>query len=439
MLRGGSVTLPPSLLALLVAFQPCFTQPTFRTFCALAGGFLAQTRRRTVCGMLTGAGLARRWSHHRVHRFFSRARWSLDEVSAVLAGLVVDLLIPAGEPVLVAVDDTLFRRSGRTVYAASWFHDGSATGRDKVGYGNNWVIAAVVVRLPFLDRPVALPVGFALVRKGTDAASRLALGRQLVGRIAAAAPGRTVHVVADSAYAGQVLRGLPAAITWTTRLRANAALSELAPPRTGKRGRPRLKGEQLPDLKTLAAATGFTPTTVHRYGATVQVHAAGIVCLWYGVFGRQPVQVVLVRDQASTGYDVALVSTDLAATTSQVIQRYAARWSIEVAIQDAKQNAGVGQARNRLPRAVQRTVPFGLIMATIAICWYATAGHQPQDVQTARAQAPWYRDKAQPSTADMLAKLRRVIITTQFRGTDPEPATPEEINILRLAWADTAA
>lgn len=120
MLRGGSVTLPPSLLALLVAFQPCFTQPTFRTFCALAGGFLAQTRRRTVCGMLTGAGLARRWSHHRVHRFFSRARWSLDEVSAVLA----------------AVDDTLFRRSGRTVYAASWFHDGSATGRDKVGYGN---------------------------------------------------------------------------------------------------------------------------------------------------------------------------------------------------------------------------------------------------------------------------------------------------------------
>ena len=281
MLRGGSVTLPPSLLALLVAFQPCFTQPTFRTFCALAGGFLAQTRRRTVCGMLTGAGLARRWSHHRVHRFFSRARWSLDEVSAVLAGLVVDLLIPAGEPVLVAVDDTLFRRSGRTVYAASWFHDGSATGRDKVGYGNNWVIAAVVVRLPFLDRPVALPVGFALVRKGTDAASRLALGRQLVGRIAAAAQGRTVHVVADSAYAGQVLRSLPAAITWTTRLRANAALSELAPPRTGKRGRPRLKGEQLPDLKTLAATTGFTPTTVHRYGATVQVHAAGIVCLWY--------------------------------------------------------------------------------------------------------------------------------------------------------------
>jgi hypothetical protein len=32
------VTLPPSLLA---CFQPLFTAPSFRTFCALAAGFLA--------------------------------------------------------------------------------------------------------------------------------------------------------------------------------------------------------------------------------------------------------------------------------------------------------------------------------------------------------------------------------------------------------------
>lgn len=152
-------------MALMMVFRPCFTAPTFRTFCALGAGFLAQPGRRTVCGMLTGAGLSRRWSHQRAHRFFSRARWSTEQVSAVLAGLVVDLLVPAGEPVLLAVDDTLFRRSGRTVHAASWFHDGSATGRHQVGFGNNWVIAAIVVRLVFLDRPVALPVGFALVAR----------------------------------------------------------------------------------------------------------------------------------------------------------------------------------------------------------------------------------------------------------------------------------
>ena len=49
-----------------------------------------------------------------------------------------------------------------------------------------------------------------------------------------------MQVVADSANAGQALGGLSAAISWTTRLRVNAALSGLAPPRTGNPGRPRL-------------------------------------------------------------------------------------------------------------------------------------------------------------------------------------------------------
>jgi len=127
------------------------------------------------------------------------------------------LLVSDGQAVTVAIDNTLFHRRGPKVHAASWFHDGSATGAHKVGYGNNWVIAAIVVALPFLDRPLALPVGFALVHKGTDD-SRLTLARRLVERLAAALPDRAIHVVADSAYAGRTLRTLPACITWTTRL-----------------------------------------------------------------------------------------------------------------------------------------------------------------------------------------------------------------------------
>lgn len=100
-------------------------------------------------------------------------------------------------------------------------------------------------------------------------------------------PGRTVHVVADSAYAGKALRNLPPHITWTTRLRSNAALHALVPPRTGKR-RPRLKRDRLASLTTLAQQGSFTETTVHRYGATLRVHTAVITCLWYSVFGPQP-------------------------------------------------------------------------------------------------------------------------------------------------------
>lgn len=439
MLPDPRLALPASLLALLAAFRPCFTAPTFTTFCALCAGFVAQPARRTVCGMLVGARLSQLWSHHRAHRFFSAARWSVDALSAVLARLVVAQLVAPGAAVPVVIDDTLFRRSGKQVHAAAWFHDGSARGQRQVGYGNNWVIAAIIVRLPFLDRPLALPVSFALVRKGT-AASRLVLARALVEALATALPGRDLHVVADCAYAGKSLRALPGAITWTTRLRSNAALYALAPPRTGKRGRPRLKGDRLGCLVDLAAAAVFTTTTVTRYGHTDTVTTAVIDALWYGVFGAQQVQVVLVRDSARTaGYDIALVSTDLAASPDQLVERYASRWSIEVAIEDAKQTTGVGQARNRVPQAVERTVPFGLIASTLVICWYATAGYHPGDVEGVRALSPWYRDKAQPSVTDMVTKLRRVIIAAQFRCADPQPATPAEIHTVRLAWAGVAA
>jgi len=218
-------------------------------------------------------------------------------------------------------------------------------------------------------------------------------------------------------------------------------LSHLAPPRTGKRGRPRLSGERLPDLKTLAPAATFTPAAVHRYGATTQVHTAVINCLWYGVVGPQQVQVVLLRDGSTQGYDVALVSTDLAATASEVIERYAARWSIEVAIEDAKQTTGVGQARNRLHRAVQPTVPFALAMRTLAIRWYPTPGYQPKTSKTSEHEPRGTATRFNHRSPTCTPHARQAPPRAHHRPISvhhPEPATPEEINILRLAWADIA-
>ncbi len=203
---------------------------------------------------------------------------------------------------------------------------------------------------------------------------------------------------------------------------------------------PGRKATKLAKLADLARTATFTPTTAHRYGKTTTVHTATINCLWYTVFGAQPVTVVLLRESdASRGYDLALVTTDPHATASQIVERYATRWAVEVAIQDAKQLAGVGQAHNRKARAVERTVPFGLACLSLAICWYATTGHQPDDVTAHRAHRPWYRTKTNPSTADMLTKLRRVLIATRFRPARPEQPTQAEIQTIRLAWEDPAA
>ena len=211
--------------------------------------------------MLTGAGLSRRWPHHRAHRFFSHARWNAEAIGLALASLAVELLVPAGEPVAVAIDDSLFKRTGRKMHAIGWFHDGSVKGPRQIGLGNNWVICAIIVTLPFLTRPVALPVLARLVHKDIKPApaSRLALARQMISQLAAALPGRVIHVVADAAHAGKELRRLPEQVTWTTRLRKDAALCKPPGLRTGKRGRPGVKGGRLPCLATLAKTASFAP------------------------------------------------------------------------------------------------------------------------------------------------------------------------------------
>jgi hypothetical protein len=114
----------------------------------------------------------------------------------------------------------------------------------------------------------------------------------------------------------------------------------------------------------------------------------------------------------------------------------AARWSIEVAIEDAKQLFGAGQARNRTARAVERTIPFMLACQAIAVCWYATAGHHRADTEARRLDAPWYTSKTEPSTADMTAKLRRVIIAAKFKRLHADQPEPAEIHAIRLAWED---
>jgi hypothetical protein len=329
------------------------------------------------------------------------------------------------------------------VFGAAWHYDPLAKGGKRVCWANNWVVVGVLVRLPFVpQRAVCLPVLCRLWRPKQPDRTKLRLAVELVALVAARYPDRRLHLVGDAAYAGKTLRDLPEQATVTTRLRADAVLYELAPPPTGKPGRPRTKGGRLPELIVLAALTRvrFTPAVVACYGERTLVEVVCLRCLWYGTFGPRPVQVVLVRAPgAPDGYDLALVSTDLGATPAALVERYADRWPVEVLFEEARQVAGVGQARNRTRKAVERTVPFGLVCVSLVVCWYALHGQPAADVAARRASAPWYRDKHAVSFADMLVALRRVILAAQYLpGSLVEP-TPAEILTVQRAWAAAAA
>ena len=91
------------------------------------------------------------WHHSRAHRFFAVACWSSDTVGLVLADLIVTHLLPAGSPLTVVVDDTLFKRSGKKVFGVAWHHDGAAKGPKPIGFGNCWAWAQPVLAFDLVE------------------------------------------------------------------------------------------------------------------------------------------------------------------------------------------------------------------------------------------------------------------------------------------------
>src|ERR1035437_3412171 len=195
------LSLPVSLMSVLLPLAPCFTAPMFRTFCGLVAGPTRQGRRRTVAGMLLGAGLA--WPHHRARYFFSRARWEIDEAGVAVAFLVVTLLTDPGVDINRALDDSVPVRAGKHVHGAGWQPDGSARNQQKLSYGNCFVTVGIIVVLPFFPRRWSLPVLARLHLPGKNAGpSKVTVARDLVKILAGAFADRALHVVADAACHG---------------------------------------------------------------------------------------------------------------------------------------------------------------------------------------------------------------------------------------------
>lgn len=431
---------PCSLVAILSLLSPAFTAPTFETFCALVVGFVGRVGEHTVCGMWQAARLAGRLHHSRGHDFFARASWCADRLGLLLCDVLVERFLDHGEPLTVAVDGSVFARSGRKVHGAVWHHDAGAQpdGRG-FKFGNCFVVAGLVVRIGALgERAWCLPVLFRLwlpTPKPTTAKpnptrrpSQQQLAAELVAKLAERYPERRIEVVGDAAFACKAMAPAAARVSLTSRLRANAVLHAPKPAPTGRRGRPRLKGERLGspgEIAADAAANAWQHLSLPGRGELQALRRRG---LWYSVFGPRPIDVVLVREPADKdGYRIALISTDIEADTGTIIARYNDRWAIETCFQDAKQTTGVGEARNRVQRAVERTVPFGLLCQSIAIAWYALNADPAADVERRRRAAPWYTQKRDPSMLDILATLRRELISHEFHAQAGRAPTPAKI------------
>jgi hypothetical protein len=92
------------------------------------------------------------------HRTLNQAQWSDLRGAQILLGLLIKLLPPQW-PITVGVDETLERRKGQRIAAKGVYRDAVRSSKSKVVtcFGLQWICMALLLPLPWSQRPWALP------------------------------------------------------------------------------------------------------------------------------------------------------------------------------------------------------------------------------------------------------------------------------------------
>jgi hypothetical protein len=420
--------LTSSFVVLLHQFSPVFTDPTFRTFVQVVTGWILSHRHRYITDIIFSGGNLDDGHWCRFHRFFSLAAWDIDVLSMYLAKFVATLLAP-GATLLWAVDDTLCRKRGLTLYGAGMHHDPLISSRAKplVSWGHDWVVLCLIIVHPFWapTKVFALPIAVRLYRnrqgltKGKkkkakpakanpDHRTRPQLAVELLRLAAAWFPNDSIVVTGDSAYGGKsVLSHLPDNVHLISHVHCKGALYAPAPPPTkGRKGAPRKKGHRLPGMVDWAkdAKKPWTELSFDQFGLHATLAVKTQQALYYKSGGTRLLTIVLTRDLEGGRPDQMFYCTNLSWDARQILSTYACRWAIECTFENCKQFLGLEDPANRLPKAVARTAPMALFLYSLIVAWFHLAGH----AWVRFPERPWYKSKHEPSFADLLTTLRRL-------------------------------
>jgi DDE superfamily endonuclease len=435
-------TLPTTMIRVLAPFAPLFSERVFRHVQVLLAGTILAPGKRTVSSALRAMGLGQQKCFHRYHRVLSHASWSSVKASRILLRSLVEAFVPEGDPLVVGIDETLERRYGKKIAAKGIYRDPVRSTHENFvkSSGLRWVCVMLLVEVPWASRVWALPFLSALAPSERYAAQRGKRHKkitewawQLLLQVRRWYPQREIVAVADRAYASLKLlsrcRSLSKPVTFITRLRLDAALYEPAPPRRpGQRGRPRLKGERLPNLSEIAddSRTLWKLTTITNwYGERERmVEVASETAVWYstGLFAV-PVRWVLIRDPKGDFKTQALLCTDLNADPQKILCWFVMRWQLEVTFQEVRRHLGFETQRQWSDLAIRRTTPALLGLFSLVTLFAHRNRGMIQAAGAFRRQAAWYH-KSLPTFADALALVRKELWAQQpFYGSPAETDT----------------
>ncbi len=438
-------TLPATMIQVLVPFAPLFSKRVWEHALVLLAGAILAPSTRTVGSALRAVGLDREKRFHRYHRVLSRAAWSSREASGMLLRLLVETFVCEGSegPLVLGVDETLERRRGKKIAAKGIYRDPVRSSHQHFVKSSalRWVCVMLLVPIPWASRVWALPFLSALApseryaqEHGKRHKTLTEWAWQLLLQVRRWYPEREIVAVADSTYASLNLldrcRRLRKPITFITRLRLDAALYKPAPPRyAGQLGRPRLKGERLPNLSAVAedpATIWKTIIVADWYGKGERsVEVVSCTAVWHSTgLPAVPLRWVLIRDAQEEEFRTqALLCTDLEAEPERIISWFVRRWQMEATFQEVRQRLGFETQRQWSELAIRRTAPalLGLFsLVTLFAHRLMASSHCAEVVR----RAAWY-DKPRPTFTDALALVRRELWAQEetFYGSSREADT----------------
>jgi hypothetical protein len=432
-----SLLLP--FLAILRAWSPAFSQSrSAQRAIEQAFGALLALGRRTLSRSLCALGRQHQdWSAD--YRLHSRASWNVQDLFQPILQRAAPL---CGHSLLIiAMDDTRIRKSGRKILTAFYQRDPqSPKFRFNLMWGLRFLHFSLLLPLyrshPEVP-PRSLPLRFvevpAIKKPGKRAtAEQVQAYQQAVKQHnlscrsralleefrrsvdAAGLAARTILAVGDGSFCNRTLFRQPLdRVEILARARRDCRLCHAADPG----GRRFYSTEQFtPDLIRQRESLPWQLARIFHGGQWREVRYKEVDSVyWRTGSAQRPLRLLVVAPVPySSGKGkrkyysepAFLLTTDLHSPAAVLLQAYFDRWQIEVNHREIKDTLGIGQAQLRNERAVPRQ-PAMLVAAYSALLLAGIQAFADTRSQAFPALPKWRRNARRPSCLDLITVLRQ--------------------------------
>jgi hypothetical protein len=393
----------------------CFRAATLERLTLLIAGYVLTPGRKTISRILQHLHPLLQGHFSCYHRVYSHALWNAPALWQLLGRCVLELL-PPGEVVNLAADDSVETRRGRSVWGSGIHRDPLASTRTLPRFtkGHKWLVFAALVPIPFTGRHWALPLRAILIRTPT-VDQQLGLRhhtvrqrvRQGLLQLQRWFPHKRFRLLGDWGVACHALARCcsrsSGRLQMIARMRHDTALHDW-PTRKGS-----CRGAKLPcpSQQVKQDPQGQQTLTLAWYGSGQQrtLRYYSDTALWYYHRGGSVVPIRWVwTSNPDTGNADYFYTTDLSLAPEQIIRLYMLRWPVETMFQQVREHLGVQTTRHRCRKSVERVVPLQLAIYSLVTLAYSQLA-QRQGCPPLRGTPCYQKDHV--TFADALLAVRR--------------------------------